>query len=80
MYKAKKKQFQSKQVSLMVQEHYTDLPYPPFSMGDMTREMTYYTNSLRVLPIFIQYSNSLDVLNHHLYQVQVDSMVVVVML
>ena len=78
VYNAKKKQFQSKQASLMVQEHYADLPYPPFSMGDMAREMTYYTNSLRVLPILMQYTNSLDILNHHLYQV--DSMVVVVML
>ena len=78
--KAKKKLFQSKQASLMVQEHYADLPYPPFSMGDIAREMAYYTNSLRVLPIILQYTNMLDILNHHLYQVKVDSMVVVVML
>ena len=71
MYEAKNKQFQSKAASDMVQEHYVDLPYPPFSMGDMTREMAYYTHSKwdALRPMFMQYANNLDMLNHHLYQV-----------
>ena len=70
IYQDKSKQFESKHAGKMVQEHYADLPYPPFSFGDMAKEMTYYSGEVRVRPIFMQYGNSLDMLNHHLYRVR----------
>eukprot|EP00090_Calanus_glacialis_P032215 TRINITY_DN5342_c0_g1_i1.p1 TRINITY_DN5342_c0_g1~~TRINITY_DN5342_c0_g1_i1.p1 ORF type:complete len:542 (-),score=129.47 TRINITY_DN5342_c0_g1_i1:28-1653(-) len=68
IYPDQTKQFESKHAGKMVQEHYADLPYPPFSFGDMAKEMTYYSGEVRVRPIFMQYGNSLDMLNHHLYR------------
>ena len=70
IYQDQTKQFESKDAGKMVQEHYADLPYPPFSFGDMAKEMSYYSGEVRVRPIFMQYGNSLDMLNHHLYRVR----------
>ena len=65
IYQEKSKQFESKHTGKMVQEHYADLPYPPFSLSDMLRKKPYYSGS----PIFPQYANTLYLLNHHLYRV-----------
>merc|ERR1711936_1393373 len=56
--------------STVVQDQYTDLPYPPFSVFDMVREQKYYSTSQDAFtqPIFYQHTSSLDILNHYLYQ------------
>ena len=69
IYQEKSKQFESKHTGKMVQEHYADLPYPPFTLRDMIGEISYYSGKVRAPPIFLQYANSLDMLNHHLYRV-----------
>ena len=69
MYEEKRKEFKLKQPGVMVQEHYADLPYPPFSLSDMAREMSYYVGTVRDRPFFQQFTNNLDMLNHHLYRV-----------
>ena len=58
-------------LSSPVQEQYTDLPYPPFTVTDLIREQSYYSfPGSRRRPLFYQHSNSLNVINHHLFQVQ----------
>ena len=70
IYQDKSKQFESKHAGKMVQEHYADLPYPPFSLSDMLREVSYYSGKVRARPIYPQYANSLDILNQYLYRVR----------
>ena len=70
IYQETTKHFESKYKGKMVQEHYVDLPYPPFSFSDMAREMSYYAGNVRGHPLFQQYANSLDMLNHYLYKVR----------
>ena len=63
----------SQHMSTVVQDQYTDLPYPPFTMFDMMQEQLYYsthTNS-HVRPKFYQHTNSLNLLNHYLYKVSI---------
>ena len=57
--------------STVVQDQYTDLPYPPFSLFDMVKEQKYYsmTPDSHSRPIFYQHTNSLNILNHYLYKV-----------
>ena len=66
----KEKMYQN--FSSVVQDQYTDLPYPPFSMSDMVREKNYYALAPDSYnrPIFYQHTNSLNILNHYLYKVK----------
>ena len=58
-------------LSSVVQDQYTDLPYPAFSLFDMVREQNYYalTPDSHSRPMFYQHTNSLNILNHYLYKV-----------
>ena len=56
----------------VVQDQYTDLPYPPFSVFDMVEEQKYYATQPEASsrPKFYQHTNSLNVINHYLYKVK----------
>lgn len=67
-YEERRKEFVVKAPGDMVQEHYADLPYPPFSLSDIAREMSYYAGRNNDRPLVQQYSNNLDMISHHLYR------------
>ena len=63
--------FSMKDAGFMVQDHYTDLPYPPFDVFDMTREMAHYQEDKNAHPIKKQYGNSLSIISHYLFNVSI---------
>ena len=67
----RRKEFLPGPAGEMVQGHYAHLPYPPFSMSDLARELAYYAGQVRERPLFQSFANSLDMLNHHLYRVAI---------